>query len=280
MSRLYQIILNLFALTMIVFLSVDILYIIIRAQLTKVDTQEIIIHHVPDIKGHGKPPLDYYRTIITRDIFGSGEEVTQEIEAEKIEDLQTTTLKLALLGTVSGNQQNAFAVIEEINKKKQGLYRVGDSVQGALIKKILRGKVILRVRDRDEILTIEEAAALRTKKEYLGSEPVEKGTTVMVSRSDVQESITNIHQLLSQVRIMPHFKDGRADGLSITNIKAGSFFEKLGLENGDIVQGIDGRSIKTPDDMLKAYKKFRLGSQVALQLERNNEQRIINYKFR
>jgi len=52
------------------------------------------------------------------------------------------------------------------------------------------------------------------------------------------------------------------------------------LKNGDIVQGIDGRVIKSPDDVLEMYNKFRLGSQVALQIMRNNEQRIINYKFK
>lgn len=280
MPKLYRTIFNLFALAIIIFIGVELFYMIIRVQLNNVNTQGIIVHHLPDVKRHRKPTFDYYRAIIKRNIFGSGEDVSKEMQAEEIENLQPTSLKLALLGTVSGNQQNSFAVIEEINKKKQALYRVGDSVQGAIVKKILRGKVILRVKERDEILTIEEAAALRTKKEYLVSKPIGKGATIIVGRSDVQESMKNIHHLLTQVRIRPHFKDGKADGLSITNIKAGSFFAKLGLKNGDIVQGIDGRVIKSPDDVLEMYNKFRLGSQVALQIMRNNEQRIINYKFK
>jgi len=99
-----------------------------------------------------------------------------------------------------------------------------------IVKKILRGKVILRVKERDEILTIEEAAALRAGKEYLTSEPIEAGDTIMVSRSAVQESMKNVHNLLSQVRIRPYFKDGKADGLSVTNIKARIFFCKAGIE--------------------------------------------------
>ena len=92
--------------------------------------------------------------------------------------------------------------------------------------------------------------------------------------------IKNVHNLLSQVRIRPYFRDGKADGLSITNIKTGSFFEKLGLKNGDIVQGVDGKTIKTPNDVMEMYEKFQLGSQMALQIMRNNEQKIINYQFR
>jgi len=249
-------------------------------QLNNVKNQGIIVQHLPDVERHRRPTFDYYKPIMKRNIFGSGEDVSKEIRTEEIENLQPTSLKLALLGTVSGNRQNTFAVIEEIDKKKQALYRVGDSVQGAIVKKILRGKVILRVKERDEILTIEEAAALRAGKKYLTSEPVEAGATIMVSRSAVQESMKNVHSLLSQVRIRPYFRDGKADGLSVTNIKAGSFFAKLGLKNGDIVQGMDGKIIKSPEDVLEMYKKFKLGSQVALKIMRNNEQKIINYKFR
>jgi len=253
---------------------------IIRVQLKNVNTQGIIRYHIPEVERHRRLTFDYYKPILKRNIFGSGKDVSKEMRPEEIEYLQPTSLKLALLGTVSGNRQNTFAVIEEINKKKQALYRVGDSVQGAIVKKILRGKVILRVKERDEILTIEEAAALRAGKEYLTPEPIEAGDTIMVSRSAVQESMRNVHNLLSQVRIRPYFRDGKADGLSVTNIKTGSFFAKLGLKNGDIVQGIDGKIIKSPEDVLEMYKKFRLGSQVALQIMRNNEQKIINYKFR
>jgi len=280
MPKYYQTIFNLFALVVIIFIGVELFYMIIRVQLNNVKNQGITVQHLPDVESHSRPAFDYYKPIIKRNIFGSGEDVSKEIRTEEIENLQPTSLKLALLGTVSGNRQNTFAVIEEIDKKKQALYRVGDSVQGAIVKKILRGKVILRVKERDEILTIEEAAALRAGKENLTSEPIEEGDTIMVSRSAVQESMKNVHNLLSQVRIRPYFRDGKADGLSVTNIKPGSFFAKLGLKNGDVVQGIDGSLIKSPEDVLEMYKKIKLGSQVALQIMRNNEQKIINYKFK
>jgi general secretion pathway protein C len=280
MSKYYKTIFNLFALAVIIFIGVELFYMIIRVQLKNINTQGIITYHVPDVESQSRPTFDHYRPIMKRNIFGSDEDVSKEIRAEEIENLQPTSLKLALLGTVSGNRQHTFAVIEEINKKKQALYRVGDSVEGAIVKKILRGKVILRVNERDEILTIEEGATLRGKEKFPTSETTSEDATIMVSRSAAQESMKNVHNLLSQVRIRPYFRDGKADGLSVTNIKAGSFFAKLGLKNGDVVQGIDGKIIKSPEDVLEMYKKFRLGSQVALQIMRNNEQKTINYKFR
>ena len=279
MSKYYQTIFNLFALAVIIFISVELFYMIIRVQLKNVKTQDIMTHHITNVESQKRPSFNYYRPIMKRNIFGSKEDVSKEMRSEEIENLQPTSLKLALLGTVSGNQQNNFAVIEEMSKKKQALYKVGDSVQGAIVKKILRGKVILRVKEKDEILTIEEGAALKGKEKLPSPETTSKGDTIMVSRSAVQQSMKNVHNLLSQVRIRPYFRNGKADGLSITNIRSGSFFSKLGLKNGDIVQGIDGRIIKSPDDVLEMYNRFKLGSQVALQIMRNNEQKIINYTF-
>ena len=280
MPKYFRTIFNLFALAIIIVIGVELFYMIIRAQLKNVNDHDMVVHTFPNVEKYERPSFDYYKPIIKRNIFQSSEDVHKEIQTEEIENLQPTSLELALLGTVSGNPQNAFAVIEEMKNKKQALYREGDSVQGAIVKKILRGKVILRVKEKDEILTIEEAAVLRAEKEYLPPEPIETNNTVMVSRSAVEESIKNVHDLLSQVRIRPYFRDGKADGLSITNIKTGSFFEKLGLKNGDIVQGVDGKTIKTPNDVMEMYEKFQLGSQMALQIMRNNEQKIINYQFR
>lgn len=288
MPKGFQTIINLLALAVAIYIGVDLFYVIVRAQLSDVHTKSSGVQALPVVKGEEKRPLDYYGPITERNLFGSKDEVSQEIREEDIEALQPTSLKLALLGTVAGDEQYAFAVIEESNKRKQGLYKVGDTVQSAVVRKIVRGKVVLRVNDKDEILMIEEKrkpqkesrGEPRRAARYQRGAPVTRADTVTVSRSSVEESLENIHELLSQVRIRPHFKDGRAEGLAVSNVKAGSFFAKMGLKNGDVVQGIDGREIKSPDDVLEVYEKMKSGSQVALEIERNGEKKIINYKFR
>jgi len=60
---------------------------------------------------------------------------------------------LKLLGTIAGgNPEEAFAVIEDQRKKKQFLYQIGQSVQGAEIIKILRQKVVLNYQGEDQVL--------------------------------------------------------------------------------------------------------------------------------
>jgi general secretion pathway protein C len=224
-----------------------------------------------------------------RNLFGSTDAIAQQDKEEDIEALEPTTLKLALLGTVSGSSRNTYAVIEETNKRKQGLFKVGDSIQDAVIKSIQRGVVVLKVGDKVEKLTMDEAAARSTgpKKGRVSSRPRsprEEGPgrtiTVRVSRSDVEASLKDINQLLTQARVRPHFKDGKPDGLAINRIKKGSFFSKLGLRDGDIVQAIDNTSIRSPDDILALYKKLKSGSGVGIQINRKGQQQTINFTFR
>ena len=275
MTRYYHTIFNLLVLSIVIYIGVGLFYRVVRARLRQVDTKTFVVQHIPDDKGHQKPPLDDYRLIVDRNIFGSTDRTPEEVKAEEIEGLEPTSMKIALLGTVTGNPQNAVAVIEETDKRKQGLYKVGDSIKNAVIKMILRGKVVLRVENRDEILTMEEAAARRTEKGRRASMPRERGTTITVSRSDIEQSLKNMNKLLSDARIRPH-----PDGLLMSRIKPGSIFNKLGLKNGDIVQGINDKNIKSLDDMQDLYEKLKSGSRLALQIERTGQTKTINYKFR
>jgi len=285
MAKLYSTIFNLVALFVVLYIGVDLFYKIVRAQLRDVDTQEIVMVQIPHVKRYKRPPLNDYRAVKDRNIFGSLEEASEGVRPSDIETLEPTTLKIALLGTVAGDKQTAVAVIEETDKRRQGLYKVGDSVQDAIVKMILRGKVVLRVGDKDEVLTMEESSSERaspskTEKEGRVSRAPRRGTSITLRRSDIQKSLGNINTLLSQVRIRPHFTDGRADGLALSHIKAGSIFAKLGLRDGDIVQGVDDSRIESPDDILSFYNKLRSGSRISLQINRNGRQRTINYRLR
>ena len=104
-----------------------------------------------------RQPNDY-SIIVGRNIFQAV--VTKvkkdpEVVVEK-KPIEPTKLKLSLMGTISGNEQDARAIISDEVKRKQDIYQVGDSIQGGLIKSIERGKVVLSVNNRDEILTLSD----------------------------------------------------------------------------------------------------------------------------
>jgi general secretion pathway protein C len=282
MRKLYSTIFYLIALSVVIYLGVDLFYSFVVARLREVGTQEISLQQSPEVQHRRRPPLRDFETIMQRNIFGSVETRSEELEEREIEALEPTSLKIALLGTVTGNPQSAVAIIEESDKKTQGLYRLGDSVQNAIVRKILRGKVVLRVGDNDQILTMEESLSSRSETDHGISTVGGRGeeTTIMVNLSDLQSSLTNINRLLTEARIRPHYKDGKADGLALTQVKPDSFFRTLGLQDGDVVQGIDNRAIRSPDDILSFYQNLKSGSQISLQVDRRGQQRTINYRFK
>lgn len=281
MTKLYPTILTLVVLSVIVFTGVDIFYKIVRSDLGGSYTGEALIQEMPEAEFSSRSSVKDFRSITVRNLFGSTEVSPGGMDTEEIEALEPTSLKIALLGTVTGSRQNAYAVIEEVNKRRQGLYRVGDSIQDAVVKMILREKVVLRVGAKDEVLEMEEQSSPGTQEGGTYRRFADgKESTIAVKRSDIRRSLRNINKLLSQIRVQPHLRGGRSDGLSVGQIKPGSIFEKMGLRNGDIVKGIDGRPIKKPDDIISLYEKLKSGSRSSVAINRRGKIKIINYTFR
>ena len=68
-----------------------------------------------------------------------------------------TNLPLRLWGTITGSNISAYAIIEDTRTRNQNIYRKGDQIQNATIKKVFREKVVLKVGDDFEILELESA---------------------------------------------------------------------------------------------------------------------------
>ncbi len=276
---------NLFALSILIYISVDIFYRTICFRLTEISSVEMAEVITQNIADYVPQPLNSFDVIVDRNIFGSSDEAssdveTMDMEAKEIEALEPTSLKISLLGTVTGSEENACAVIEETGRKTQGLYRVGDSVQNAVVKKILWGKVVLRVGDRDEILSMDEAETKKGGGARSSSQTAHKGDTITVARSDIQDSLKNINKLLTQARIRPHLKDGKSDGFVLSYIKPNSFFTKLGLKRGDIIKKINGKQINTPEDAFSFYQALESGAPLSMEISRGGKPKTINYRFK
>ncbi len=107
-----------------------------------------------------------YKVILERNLFGPPpqEEKPEEKKSPDYPDnLEATELQAVLMGTVKGDDDANRAIILDKKTREQQLYEVGDAIQGAFIKDILRGKVVVVLDGKDEILDISEAASMRKK---------------------------------------------------------------------------------------------------------------------
>ncbi|WP_028580345.1 type II secretion system protein N [Desulfogranum japonicum] len=109
-----------------------------------------------------KPVESSYGIIVARNIFQATLESVAPVKKDaeiELENLEETTLKLVLQGTVAGSDKDARAIIIDEREKRQDLYRVGDSIQNAVITQIERGKIVLEHNGDREILVLKERKA-------------------------------------------------------------------------------------------------------------------------
>lgn len=101
-----------------------------------------------------------YQVILTRNIFKAvvelGDQATDEQLLSDLDNLEETKMQLVLLGTVSGSKEDARAIIRDEKTKIADIYTIGSALQESIITRIERGRVVLQVNGREEILNIKE----------------------------------------------------------------------------------------------------------------------------
>jgi len=275
----YFTILNILFIVGIVFFMVKVFYKIATANIDTIDSAKTTARHIVPNVSTTQHELSHYQAIVERNLFKTNTETGKEPNKLDIETLQPTDLNLNLLGTITGDQKEAYAVIEDTAEKKQDLYRIGDTIQNATVKMILREKVVLNVNGKDEILGIEKTS---------GSQKIRKPSTelgragsqnITVKRSQIDSAIKDVNTLMKQVRIRPNFKNGKPDGFRLTGIRPNSIFYKMGLKSGDVIMGVDGKDIESVDDALKFYQNLQSSPNVRLQIKRRGRLKTIDYRI-
>ena len=279
---------NILLITAVVYLCVNVFYNIVVSRLdhetfiNAPQTQESTSTVDPP-----PPPLTAYKEITKRNIFNTGQEaVAPTPEKIDVDKLKQTDLKLKLWGTVIGQNERAYAVIEDTKAREQSLYRAGDTIQKAVVKLILREKVVLSVDNRDEILAMEEirgskgsrrsqrsASATSTTKLPVSSYP----RKIRLKSEQVEKALENLGQLMEQATLRPHIENGQPTGISITGIKPNAIFRRMRLRNGDVITGVNGNSIGSVEDAVKFVEQLSSGSSVQLQIKRRGREQTLDY---
>lgn len=291
MTKNIYTILNILVIGAIIFVGVDAFYRIFEAKLDQPDFEKTSVTKKPNVSKKSKTQrLGDYEVIKHSSIFGkiASDILNSDEGLSELENLEPTSLNISLIGTSVYNQEKSVAIISVKSKRPpQGMYHIGDSVEGALIKNILSKKVVLRVNGKDEILEMDEEP---TRTGPASSPPARESArrttssiptrTIPLQRDDIEDALSDLQNLLTQASIKPHFSDGEADGLAITGVKAGSIFRKMGFRNGDIVKSVAGNDIKSPEDLISLYNDLQSEDSVTIQYIRRGRERsnVLNFR--
>jgi type II secretion system protein C len=280
-----QHLLILLAITAIAYALVGLGYDVLSFKLLKSGTIRPAAEEAVSLNAFNREPADAYVVIPQRNLFGSTDKAVADKKpgaaAPPVEGPDVSSL-LEVRGTVAGTGKDGFAIIEEKGKNKQLLYKVGNVVAGAKVVKIARNAVTFLVGDKERVLKMIDT----TQGPLLPQQPARptavgsRGTApLVVSRSEVDAQLKDMGTMLSQAQIRPYYADGVPDGFMITNIKPGSIYEKIGLTEGDIVQGTNDRRLVTADDMTALYNSMKAGSALTLKIKRGGQQQNLQYVF-
>jgi general secretion pathway protein C len=273
-----------------------------------------IIHqrlHVPPQTSQKKPSKaaskpekrspSHYAVIHERDLFHSAKEkVTTKKPGGKSKKvvikegaLEKTPLQVRLRGTVYREKGNSVAIIEDLKTRKQDLYHVGDMILGeAKLIAVSRNKVYLERNGKQEILEVyaktEEKPSGRRAKRPPARRSIFPGGGIKrlsadryrIPQEDLNDAFENMNELLTQVRVVPNFKDGDPDGFKLLSIKRGSLIHRAGLRDGDIVKRVNGIEIDSPDKAFEVYEQVKNEPLITVEVLRGGGKKTFRYEVR
>ena len=98
-----------------------------------------------------------------------------------------------------------------------------------------------------------------------------------IPQADVDEVMANLNTVSTQARIVPSFEGGKATGFKLFSIRPNSVYNKIGLQNGDVVNRINGYEITSPDKALEVYTKLKDSKEITVDLTRRGQKVSVNY---
>ena len=98
-----------------------------------------------------------------------------------------------------------------------------------------------------------------------------------LSRALVDGVLLNPMAVAKGARVVPALTNGKPDGFKLYAIRPGSLYAKLGIQNGDTLQKINGYSLDSADKALEVYTKLRDAKKLEVELVRRGKPFVVTY---
>jgi general secretion pathway protein C len=223
-------------------------------------------------------PLEAYAVIAARDLFNPLPDADRRL---------TDGLRLWGVGL---HGARGHAVIEDVEAHRQELYRVGDTIRGARVAAIAWDRVTL---ERDGVEATLELAppgerppngttAAAAAAPPPASERIRRtgADAFIVDRRELEGATGNMSGLMTQLRAVAETADGHPAGFRLFQIKEDSVFRRLGIQDGDVVQRVNGEPVSDPTSLLAFLERLRSEPRVAVDIVRGGTARTLVYDLR
>ncbi|MEW5848380.1 MAG: type II secretion system protein GspC [Myxococcota bacterium] len=100
-----------------------------------------------------------------------------------------------------------------------------------------------------------------------------------IPQADVDEVLANLNSVATQARIVPSFEGGKANGFKLFSIRPNSVYSKIGIQNGDVINRINGYEISSPDKALEVYNKLKDSKEITVDVTRRGQKQTMSYSI-
>ncbi len=231
-------------------------------------------------------PTVSHAAILDRNLFGaklvSDIQVVDEIDEQ--EPLSKTKLPLKLLGTAASNNPDlSRASVQNEKSRKAIVVAIGHEFEGlkrVRVKDIERARIILDNAGKLEELALYEDDRKQPRRQprktprQARRRPTEPRETLDERLAKLNgEDGQGISRLLSSARIVPEYdpEDGSMLGMKVDAIKPDSLFEKVGLQNGDIITEVNGVVVDRLEATSRIMNELSTAEDLVLGYERDGE---------
>ncbi len=221
--------------------------------------------------------LSDYTSILERGLFGEGKGPSggpSQVSAPSV---------YVLIGTIEGEQFSGAVLDSPANP--QAFYRLNEKLpDGSRIVKVTRSSVslkrtdgsvtVLEMLDETKIVMADPSAKASSGVRQLSKDKW------MLDQREVAASTENMSQILTQARALPYMEAGKTIGFRISEIVAGSIYEKIGIKNGDVIQKVNAQDVDDPGKFFQLYQGLKEEKSISIDLMRNGQRQTLNYEIR
>ncbi|MDD9950259.1 MAG: hypothetical protein OXT67_01715 [Zetaproteobacteria bacterium] len=234
------------------------------------------------------------RNILKRNLFNAEGEFPVEEEPSEEEQQQPSSFSLLgpckdskikniqLVGTIfmAAKEQDSIAIIQEKGISSADLYKVGEFIIGqdnAQVVQVQKDQVVLNNGGVKECLKLnlvkfegQDFTAKSGQKVTQGSGS--GNTTDVVVESDFVRSQLgdSFSKIISSARLVPNISGNTSSGFKIFAISRGSLFDRVGLQNGDIITQVND-TVMEAQEGFALYKAFEDEQYIRISLLRKGK---------
>ena len=194
--------------------------------------------------------------------------------------------KLTLLGVVMGTREGVAVIVEELSSKRQLYFRLHEQIPDVgEISEIRKDGMVVRQGSQQEFLglavSLIEKPPLPPALPQKAAAPAPKSPMrTVLDRREVEQVMGDLPKLLTQARAVPYLVNGAINGFRLDYIAPSSFYEKIGLKYGDVLQQVNGVEVRDPGTMLSLFQQLKSEKTVKLDVLRNNQRTAMTYEIR